>query len=120
MLATLYLYLRPCLPMLTTDLREFQAGFQALSDPLRLQILDHLRSQELCVCDLCELLGMSQSKLSFHLKTLKQSQLVQMRQQGRWRYYRLNPAQFLKLEQYLSQYRRFGDLFPPRTCSDVE
>ncbi|BFM39769.1 arsenical resistance operon repressor, ArsR family [Synechocystis sp. LKSZ1] len=103
-----------------TDLREFQAGFQALSDPLRLRILDHLRSQELCVCDLCDLLEVSQSKLSFHLKTLKESQLVQMRQQGRWSYYRLNLAQFLKLEEYLSQYRRFGELFPTRNCLETE
>ncbi len=96
------------------------SSFHALSDPLRLQILHHLRSQELCVCDLCELLDVSQSKLSFHLKTLKDSQLVKVRQQSRWSYYSLNLSQFLKLEEYLSQFRRFSDVFPSRTCPEPD
>ncbi|MBD2120384.1 MULTISPECIES: helix-turn-helix transcriptional regulator [Trichocoleus] len=94
------------------------AGFHALSDPLRLQVLDLLRSQELCVCDLCEALAVSQSKLSFHLKTLKEAQLVQARQEGRWIYYSLNLPQFVVLEQYLSEFRRFSPILPARSCRD--
>ncbi|MBE9144845.1 ArsR/SmtB family transcription factor [Planktothrix mougeotii] len=86
------------------------ARFHALSDPLRLQVINLLREQELCVCELCELLGVSQSKLSFHLKTLKEALLVQSRQEGRWIYYRLNPDQFKVLEEYLAQYRHFSPL----------
>ena len=59
------------------------SGFHALSEPLRVQVLDLLRDQELCVCDLCEKLGVSQSKLSFHLKNLKEAELVRSRQEGR-------------------------------------
>lgn len=93
------------------------AGFHALSDPLRLQILELLRSQELCVCELCELLDVPQSKLSFHLKTLKEAELVRSRQEGRWMYYSLNLPQFAVLEQYLAEYRRFCEMIPARSCN---
>lgn len=91
-------------------------GFQALSDPLRLQILDLLRTQELCVCELCDKLDVPQSKLSFHLKNLKEANLVRSRQEGRWIYYSLNLPQFVVLEQYLGEFRRFSPIVPARVC----
>ncbi|NDJ18954.1 ArsR/SmtB family transcription factor [Myxacorys almedinensis] len=94
------------------------AGFHALSDPLRVQVLDLLRDQELCVCDLTEALGVSQSKLSFHLKALKEAQLVQTRHEGRWIYYSLNLSQFAVLEQYLAEFRRFSPILPARACRE--
>lgn len=96
------------------------AGFHALSDPLRVQVLDLLRDRELCVCDLCEVLKVTQSKLSFHLKTLKEAQLVRSRQEGRWIYYSLNLPQFVVLEQYLAEFRRFSPILPARSCRDPE
>jgi ArsR family transcriptional regulator len=95
------------------------AGFHALSDPLRIKILELLRQQELCVCELSESLRVTQSKLSFHLKTLKEAGLVRARQEGRWIYYSLNLPQFVVLEQYLSEYRRFSQLLPSRLCQDI-
>jgi ArsR family transcriptional regulator, arsenate/arsenite/antimonite-responsive transcriptional repressor len=97
---------------------NFVLGFHALSDPIRLQVLELLRSQELCVCELCEQLETTQSKLSFHLKTLKEAGLVRARQEGRWIYYSLNLAQFIALEEYLATYRRFGAILPARICSE--
>ncbi len=94
------------------------SGFQALSDPLRLQVIHLLRDRELCVCDLCEALEVSQSKLSFHLKALKEAQLVEARQEGRWIYYRLNIPQLAVLEKYLAEYRCFSPILPARTCKD--
>lgn len=94
------------------------AGFHALSEPLRLQILDLLRTQELCVCELCERLDTTQSKLSFHLKALKEANLVQSRQEGRWIYYSLNLPQFVLLEQYLAEFRRFSPILSARPCQD--
>jgi ArsR family transcriptional regulator, arsenate/arsenite/antimonite-responsive transcriptional repressor len=94
------------------------AGFQALSDPLRLKIIELLRQQELCVCDLCSALEVTQSKLSFHLKSLKEAHLVRARQEGRWIYYSLNLPQFASLEQYLAEYRRFSPILPTRVCRD--
>jgi ArsR family transcriptional regulator len=96
------------------------AGFHALSDPLRVKVIDLLRDRELCVCDLCGALSVSQSKLSFHLKTLKETQLVQARQEGRWIYYSLNLAQFVVLEKYLAEFRRFSPILSTRKCRDED
>ena len=65
------------------------ALFQALSDEKRLRILALLASGEHCVCELTEALELSQSLLSFHLKTLKEAGLVADRREGRWVYYSL-------------------------------
>ncbi len=92
-------------------------GFKALADPLRLEIVERLRSQELCVCDLCDQMGIAQSKLSFHLKTLKTAELVRTRQEGRWIYYSLNLPQLVALEQYLADFRCFSPMLPARPCS---
>lgn len=96
------------------------SGFHALSDPLRIQVINLLRERELCVCDLCEALKVTQSKLSFHLKTLKEAQLVKARQEGRWIYYSLNLSQFVVLEQYFAELRRFSPILPPRICQDED
>ena len=92
------------------------AGFKALSDPIRLQVLELLREQEMCVCDLCDRIDIAQSKLSFHLKTLKSAGLVRSRQEGRWIYYSLNLPQLVELEQYLSEFRRFSAMLPAKHC----
>ncbi|MBW4575949.1 MAG: metalloregulator ArsR/SmtB family transcription factor [Aphanothece sp. CMT-3BRIN-NPC111] len=94
------------------------SGFHALSDPIRMRVLELLRERELCVCELCDALGVTQSKLSFHLKTLKEAALVRTRQEGRWIYYSLNLSQFVALEQYLAEYRRLGEIFPARACQE--
>ena len=100
----------------STQIVQIVSGFRALADPLRLQIIELLRSQELCVCELCEQLDVNQSKLSFHLKNLKEADLLNSRQQGRWIYYSLNLSQFVVLEQYLAEYKRFGVISPARHC----
>src|ERR1044072_8393560 len=63
------------------------ALFHALSDPTRLSILRRLRFGERCVCDLTDALDAAQSRLSFHLKVLKDAGLVTDRRDGRWMYY---------------------------------
>jgi len=65
--------------------------FHALSDGTRLSILQRLRLGERCVCDLTDALDAAQSRLSFHLKVLKDADLVTDRREGRWMYYTLNP-----------------------------
>ena len=96
--------------IITQQQSRISTGFHAVSDPLRIQVIELLRSQELCVCELCDRLKVSQSKLSFHLKNLKEANLVSSRQQGRWIYYSLNLAQFAVLEQYLTEYRGLGKI----------
>lgn len=68
--------------------------FHALSDETRLEIVRRLSAGERCVCDLTDALDSAQSRLSWHLKVLKDADLVLDRKQGRWVYYRLNPEAF--------------------------
>lgn len=110
----------PAVTSISIETTAVAIGFKALSDPLRLQILELLREQQLCVCDLCDRLGVRQSKLSFHLKTLKEAGLLRSMQQGKWVYYSLNLPQFAVLEQYLSDFRRFSPMLPSRICSENE
>jgi ArsR family transcriptional regulator len=65
--------------------------FHALSDETRLAILDLLHDGEHCVCDLQDALDAAQSRLSFHLKVLREAGLVTDRKEGRWSYYALVP-----------------------------
>lgn len=75
--------------------------FHALSDETRLRIVDRLSDGEKCVCDLADLLDSAQSRLSFHLKTLKDAGILKDRREGRWVYYSLNPEVVKDLENFL-------------------
>lgn len=74
-----------------TDLDRAVGLFHALSDPTRLAALEMLRSGEKCVCELQDQLDVAQSRLSFHLKVLKDAGLVDDRKEGRWSYYSIAP-----------------------------
>ena len=65
--------------------------FHALSDETRLGILEMLRGGERCVCDLQTDLDAAQSRLSFHLRVLKDAGLVVDRRDGRWSHYSIVP-----------------------------
>ena len=65
--------------------------FHALSDETRLSIIEMLRGGERCVCDLQDELDAAQSRLSFHLRVLKEAGLVSDRREGRWSYYAILP-----------------------------
>ncbi|HEX7019853.1 MAG TPA: metalloregulator ArsR/SmtB family transcription factor [Gemmatimonadaceae bacterium] len=73
------------------DLDRAVALFHALSDSTRLSILEMLRDGERCVCELQEELEAAQSRLSFHLRVLKEAGLVSDRRDGRWSYYSIVP-----------------------------
>ena len=80
---------------------QARALLKALADPLRLQVIEALAGGERCVCELTAELNLAQSKLSFHLKVLKEAGLIEGRQQGRWMYYRLRPEAIEALQQWL-------------------
>jgi len=73
------------------DLARAEVLCHALSDVMRLGVLEMLRGGERCVCDLLDDLDVAQSKLSFHLKVLKDAGLVSDRREGRWSYYTIMP-----------------------------
>src|SRR2546425_10986215 len=64
--------------------------FHALSDETRLEIVELLSHGERCVCDLQDALDASQSRLSFHLRTLREAGPVTDRRGGGWVYYALH------------------------------
>lgn len=70
----------------------------ALSDETRLGILAQLRHGERCVCDLTTELDAAQSRLSFHLRVLREAGLVTDRKEGRWMFYRIAPEALDDLE----------------------
>ncbi len=94
----------------------FVKSFHALSDPLRIRIIESLRHAEYCVQDLCAHLTVSQSKLSFHLRVLKEAGIVRSRPHGRWTYYSLNLPQIVTLEQHLADIRYPFEAVETRVC----
>jgi ArsR family transcriptional regulator, arsenate/arsenite/antimonite-responsive transcriptional repressor len=75
----------------TSDLTRPARLFHALSDETRLAVLELLGDGERCVCELMDALDAAQSRLSFHLKVLKDAGLVTDRKEGRWSYYVIRP-----------------------------
>ncbi len=90
--------------------REPQLGrlpqlLKVLADPTRLRIVGFLAQRELCVCDLQDLLGISQSMTSHHLGVLRRAGLLLQRREERdtrWVYYRLNPEAVVDLKDQLN------------------
>lgn len=66
--------------------------FKAFCDEKRLAILELLRSGEKCACVLIDQMEIPQSSLSYHMKILCESGVVQSRQEGKWTHYRLSES----------------------------
>ena len=82
------------------------ALFHALSDETRLELLDRLKDGEQCVCELMDAMKAAQSRLSFHLKVLKDAGLVEDRREGRWMYYRLSAQAIEDLEDLVDSLKK--------------
>lgn len=73
------------------DFAKYETKFKALADQKRLQIMYELTQKgSVCVCDLADIVDMSQSKLSYHLKILLDAELIKRETKGTWSYYELN------------------------------
>ena len=85
--------------MVATETKVARAAklFHALSDETRLEIMEMLRGGERCVCELVDDLEAAQSRLSFHLRVLKDAGLVTDRKEGRWSYYTIVPEALAEL-----------------------
>ena len=68
---------------------DFMAISKALGDENRVRMLLGLRKQELCLCQIVELIGLAPSTVSKHMSILRQARLAVGRKEGRWQYYRL-------------------------------
>lgn len=75
------------------DIEQFHAMsdlFKMFADPTRLKILSLLFKEELCVCDIAELLEMTHSAVSHQLSVLRQNRIIRFRRNGKNVFYSLN------------------------------
>ncbi|MGI6727231.1 MAG: ArsR/SmtB family transcription factor [Anaerovoracaceae bacterium] len=75
---------------MATIYEEHAKVFKAFCDEKRLQILELLRDGEKCACVLIEQLNIAQSSLSYHMKILCESGIVDSRQEGKWTHYKIS------------------------------
>jgi DNA-binding transcriptional ArsR family regulator len=80
-------------------------AYTALAEPHRRQILDLLRSGERSVNDLVAWLKLSQPGVSKHLKVLREAGLVEVRPEGKQRWYGLRPQPLSEVDEWLEPYR---------------
>jgi ArsR family transcriptional regulator, arsenate/arsenite/antimonite-responsive transcriptional repressor len=79
--------------------------FQAVAEETRFGIVQKLAVGERCVCELQDDLDAAQSRLSFHLKKLKEAGVVRDRRDGRWIYYSLVPEALEEMRAFLGEVR---------------
>ncbi|HEX2085014.1 MAG TPA: metalloregulator ArsR/SmtB family transcription factor [Solirubrobacteraceae bacterium] len=82
-------------------------AFNAVAEPRRRAILDVLASGERPVNDLVEELGLAQPQVSKHLRVLREVGAVDVRDEGRQRFYRLNGSALRPIHAWVSGYERF-------------
>lgn len=103
------------------NIRRATELFHALSDETRVSIVEMLQDGERCVCELQDALDAAQSRLSFHLKVLKDAGLVIDRKDGRWVYYALNSDAFAEMQEALAGLKPSRRAMPVRrgaACCD--
>ncbi|MGZ9584314.1 ArsR/SmtB family transcription factor [Paenibacillus marinisediminis] len=84
---------------MTDNILDISTKLKVVGDPTRLTIIAYLSAQELCVCDLVALMGLSQPAISQHVKKLKQADIITERKVGTWVHVRLKSD----LEPYLKE-----------------
>jgi len=102
------------------NIAQVARWFHALSDETRVRIVDLLASGERCVCELQDAVGAAQSRLSFHLKVLKEAGLVGDRRQGRWNYYSLRPEVLEEMAAYLRERRPDDAVWNASSYNDAD
>ncbi len=74
------------------DYKIYASLMKALSDETRIKIFDMLSNGELCACKILEEFKITQPTLSYHMKILAESGLVESRKEGIWMRYSINPS----------------------------
>ena len=97
------------------DILKLSNMFKLFADDTRLRIICILLKEELCVCDLCELLGLNQSQVSHQLQLLRNSKLVKFRREGKQIFYSLDDEHVeliiqMALEHILEEEEKHGML----------
>jgi len=92
--------------------------FKAFCDENRVAILKLLRNGEKCACKLQDALGIGQSTLSHHMKTLCEAGMVKTRRKGKWAYYSLDAAGRMHALALLAQMTECNSNEPDTDCAD--
>ena len=98
------------------DLTRAASLFHALSDPTRLRLLMCLRRGERCVCELMDGAGAAQSRVSFHLRVLKDAGIIVDRRDGRWVHYHVHPEVLKELTEALDSLEPTGGAVAQCCC----
>lgn len=80
---------------------EYVSLFKAISDQTRLKIVDLLSCGEMCACQLLNNFHITQPTLSYHMRILSESGIVNGRRDGAWMYYSINGAVIEKISEFL-------------------
>lgn len=88
------------------DTSEF---FKALSDSSRLKIIAALLTGELCVCDICDIVGLTQSAVSHQLRVLRAGRIVKFRKDGKQVYYSIDDHHIAEIIQTTISHLRESD-----------
>ena len=86
--------------------------FQAVAEETRFRIVQLLAGGERCVCELQDELDAAQSRLSFHLRKLKEAGVVSDRRVGRWVYYALVPESLDEMRAFLGEVKPAVEWLP--------
>lgn len=93
--------------MVTNDLAFGKSAFDAIADPTRRAILDHLRGGELAAGEIAECFTVSRPAIARHVRVLRQTGLVRERREAQRRLYSLDPRGLEEVDRWLAPYRLF-------------
>ena len=88
---------------MTTDYKGYSTMMKALGDETRVKIFDMLSTGELCACKVLEEFHITQPTLSYHMKILCDSGLVNGRRDGIWMRYTINPEAYERLKSFINR-----------------
>lgn len=94
------------------ELDQLAECYKAMADKTRLKILALVKHEELCVCELVEILKMTQPSISQHLRKLKQAKLVKERRSSQWIFYSIDGEMYPFIKENLNAL--------PDMSSDIE
>jgi len=83
---------------------DYAQLFKALSDETRIKIIEILNDEDLCACEILENLDITQPTLSYHMKILCESEIVNGSRDGAWMRYTLNKESLALLTVFLCKF----------------
>lgn len=99
---------------------EYIPAFKAISDETRLKIIDMLSCGTMCACDILEEFSISQSTLSYHMKILSESGLINATRDGAWMRYTLNKEKIDEVLDFLTNITRNKDECICKKCKSKD